>query len=259
MNQLLAALLLGVVEGATEFLPVSSTGHLLLAEHWLGKRSDLFNISIQLGAITAVVMVYRTELRDLITGFRSPAKRDELGKIAVAFLITAVLGLIAKVYGFELTTEVFAVAVALFVGGVVMLLVELRAAPRPRSQNLTWGVVFAVGIALVVAGVYPGTSRSGAAIIAAVACGLTDRPKAAQFAFLVGIPTMFAAAGYELLKSLSAGGGSENWGELILAAVVSGVVGFFAVRWLVTFISGHSLVPFALYRMILAVCLWLWL
>ena len=89
MNQLLAALLLGVVEGATEFLPVSSTGHLLLAEHWLGKRSDLFNVSIQLGAITAVVMVYRTELRDLITGFRSPAKRDELGKIAVAFLIQA--------------------------------------------------------------------------------------------------------------------------------------------------------------------------
>ncbi|MBC7852634.1 MAG: undecaprenyl-diphosphatase, partial [Pirellulaceae bacterium] len=99
----------------------------------------------------------------------------------------------------------------------------------------------------------------GAAIIAAIACGLTDRPKAAQFAFLVGIPTMFAAAGYELLKSLSAGGGSENWGELILAAVVSAVVGFFAVRWLVTFISGHSFVPFALYRMVLAVCLWLWL
>src|SRR4051812_2367725 len=106
MNHFLAAMILGLIEGATEFLPISSTGHLLLAEHWLGQRSDLFNVSIQLGAILAVCVVYHAQLGELFTGFRSPAKRDELMKITTAFLITAALGLLAKVCGFELTTEI---------------------------------------------------------------------------------------------------------------------------------------------------------
>jgi undecaprenyl-diphosphatase len=259
MNQLLAAMLLGLVEGVTEFLPVSSTGHLLLAEHWLGQRSDLFNVSIQLGAILAVVLVYRTQLSDLITGLRCPAKRDELLKIIAAFLVTAFLGLLAKIGGLELSTDVSPVAAALFVGAVIMIVVEWWAVRRPLSTKLSWGIVMAVGIAQVVAGIFPGTSRSGAAMIAAIACGLTDRPKAAQFAFLVGIPTMFAAAAYELLKGLTSDTPHENWQELALAAVVSATVGFLAVRWLIKFISGHSLVPFAIYRVILAAGLWLWL
>ena len=257
MNHFLAAMILGLIEGATEFLPVSSTGHLLLAEHWFGQRSDLFNVSIQLGAILAVVLVYHAQLRQLVTGLRCPAKRDELVKIIAAFLITAVLGLLAKVCGFELTTDIAPVAAALFVGGVIMIAVELWALRQPRSQKLNWSVVVAVGIAQVVAGIFPGTSRSGAAIIAAVACGLTDRPKAAQFAFLVGIPTMFAAAGYELLKGWTHIR-EENWGELMVAAVVSAVVGVLAVRWLLKFLSTHNLIPFAIYRVILAAGLWFW-
>ena len=259
MNQTLASVLLGLIEGVTEFLPVSSTGHLLLAEHWLHQRSDLFNVTIQLGAILAVVVVYRSHLMDLFTGLHSASKRDELYKISASFLITGVLGLAAKLCGLELPTEVSPVAAALFLGGIVIFLVEWWVAGHPVAGKLTWRVAVAVGLAQVVAGAFPGTSRSGAAIVAAVAAGLTDRPKAAQFAFLVGIPTMFAAAGYEFVKCLAKHTPHEPWGELVLATAVSGVVGFFAIRWLLKFVAGHNLVPFAVYRLILAVSLWLYL
>ena len=260
MNQILASVLLGLIEGVTEFLPVSSTGHLLLAEHWLQhKRSDLFNVTIQLGAILAVVVVYRSHLVDLLSGLRSAPQRDEIYKITASFLITGVLGLAARLCGLELPTEVHPVAAALFLGAIVIFLVEWWAARQPVAGKLTWRVAVAVGIAQVVAGAFPGTSRSGAAIVAAVAAGLTDRPKAAQFAFLVGIPTMFAAAGYEFVKCLAKHTPHEPWGELALATAVSGVVGFFAIRWLLKFVAGHNLVPFAVYRIILAVCLWLYL
>lgn len=257
MNDWLAAVLLGLIEGITEFLPISSTGHLLIAEHWLGRRSDLFNIAIQSGAILAVCLVYRARLLTLASGWRVQQHRDDVLKIGSAFVITAVLGLTAKKLGAELPDTITPIALALVIGGLAIFAVEAWVKKQPVRDSITWSVVIAVGVAQVVAGVFPGTSRSAAAIFAAMLAGLTLRPRAAEFAFLVGIPTMFAATGYELLKLLKAGGGtsSEHWGQLALAFAVAAATGFAAVRWLLGFIGNHSFVPFAWYRLALGASL----
>ncbi len=253
MNDWLAAVLLGLIEGLTEFLPISSTGHLLIAQEWLGRRSDLFNVAIQAGAILAVCLVYRARLASLATGWRVKENFDYIAKVSAAFLITAMLGLTAKKLGAELPDKLTPIAIALIVGGLVIFAVEAWARKQPVRETLTWGVVLAVAVAQVLAGVFPGTSRSAAAIFAAMLAGLTARPRAAEFAFLVGIPTMFAATGYELLKVLRDGGATsaEPWGQLALAFGVAAATGFAAVRWLLGFIGNHSFVPFAWYRLAL--------
>jgi undecaprenyl-diphosphatase len=254
VDSLLQAILLGIIEGLTEFLPISSTGHLLIAQVWLDRRSDLFNIAIQSGAILAVTLVYRERLWQLATRWRAqPEVRDLLFKLVAAFGITAVLGLAAKQAGVELPETVRPVAIALIVGGLVIFAVEAWLKRQPVSERIGWGVAIAVGVAQVIAGVFPGTSRSAAAIFAALLFGLTHRPRAAEFAFIVGIPTMFAATGYELLKTLrnAEAAASEPWLELGVAFVVSAAVGFAAVKWLLRYIAGHSFAPFGWYRIAL--------
>src|SRR5262245_22985271 len=196
MSDFIANLLYGVIEGITEFLPISSTGHLLIAERWLGTRSELFIVMIQAGAILGVVVVYWQRLLDLTFGFGKPENRGYLYKLAAAFAITAVGGLAVKELGVELPDTVATIAWALIVGGVAILAIEGALAKATPSEALTWNVAFWVGLSQIVAGVFPGTSRSAAAIFAAMLAGLTARPAAAEFAFLVGIPTMFAAAAY---------------------------------------------------------------
>ncbi|WP_240433498.1 undecaprenyl-diphosphate phosphatase [Solimonas sp. K1W22B-7] len=257
MDSILEAILLGVLEGVTEFLPISSTGHLLIAQHWLERRSDLFNIAIQCGAILAVTLVYRLRLLDLATTWRDPGTRDYLAKLATAFGITAVLGLVAKKLGAGLPETVQPVAWALIAGAGVIFAVERWNRGRPIVEAVTWKVAIAVGVAQIIAAVFPGASRSAAAIFAALLMGLSCRPRAAEFAFLVGVPTMVAATGYELLKTLRdpAALQAEPWLELALAFGVSAVVGFVTVKWLMKFISSHSFEPFAWYRLGLGVLL----
>ena len=255
VNDLLAALLLGILEGLTEFLPISSTGHLLIAQHWLGARSDLFNIAIQSGAILAITLVYRQRLWALARGWRAPDNQDYLLKLGGAFGVTAVLGLLAKLGGVKLPETVTPVALALVVGGVAILLIERRARRFGEAFEITWKVALAVGAAQVLAGVFPGTSRSAAAIFAALLVGVGNRPAATEFAFLVGIPTMFAATGFELMRHLLRGQGSENWGEMGLAFIAATATGFVAVRWLLGYIKRHSFEPFAWYRIALGLAL----
>lgn len=243
--------LLGVIEGITEFLPISSTGHLLLAEHWLGARSDTYNIVIQAGAILAVTLIYWRRLLDLLLGWRQPDNRDYLIKLIVAFLITAVLGLVVKKLGFELPTTIGPVIWALVIGGVWMIVAETMAAKLPDSARITMRVAIAVGIAQIVAGVFPGTSRSAATIFAAMLLGTSNRAAATEFAFLVGIPTMYAASGYELLKQMKDGAASsENWTSLGIAFVVSTVTAFVAVKWLLGYIRSNRFTVFAIYRIL---------
>ena len=151
MNDLLAALLLGVLEGLTEFLPVSSTGHLLIAQHWLGARSDLFNIAIQSGAILAITLVYRQRLWSLATGLRDRANLDYAAKIAVAFLVTALVGLPVRLLGWELPETVTPIAWALILGGIVMLGIERFAERVPDAARMTYTLAIAVGLAQVLA------------------------------------------------------------------------------------------------------------
>ena len=256
MTDLAATILLGIIEGITEFLPISSTGHLLIAEHWLGARSDVFNVVIQAGAILAVALIYRERLWQLVTGFGKPENRDYALKLAVAFLITALLGFAVTRIGFKLPERITPIAWALIVGGFWMLAAEWLAAKQPDRTAITWRVAILVGLAQVVAAIFPGTSRSAATIFVALLAGTSNRAAATEFAFLVGIPTMFAASGYELLKTLrSAEGIHEDWAALALAFVVSLITAFVAVKWLLGYIRSHRFTPFAIYRIVLGIVL----
>jgi undecaprenyl-diphosphatase len=256
MDQLLQTILLGIIEGITEFLPISSTGHLLIAEHWLGHRSELFNVAIQAGAILAVVFIYWRRLRDLLLGFGNADNRDYLIKLCVSFLITAAGGLIAKQLGLELPETVAPVAWALIVGGLVIFLVERYVSHHEVSATVTWKVAVVVGLGQILAAVFPGTSRSAATIFAAMIAGLSSRAAATEFAFLVGIPTMFAATGYELLKVIKNDGlAHEDWTALSVGFVVSAIVAFIAVKWLLRYIQTHKFTVFAWYRLALGVLL----
>jgi undecaprenyl-diphosphatase len=250
VNDLINVIVLGIIEGITEFLPISSTGHLLIAEKLgLGARSDLFNIGIQAGAILAVTLIYWKRIWRLLTGWSEPANRSYLLKLTVAFLITAVLGFMAVKFGFKLPETVTPVAWALVIGGFWMLGAEALAARQPDRSEVTWTVAIVVGIAQMIAGIFPGTSRSAATIFAAMLSGTSNRPAATEFAFLVGIPTMYAATGYELLKVVKNGGAvHEDWTALIVGFVVSAIVAFIAVKWLLGYIRSHRYTPFAIYR-----------
>ena len=254
MTDWLNALLLGLIEGITEFLPISSTGHLLIAEHWLGARSDLFNVVIQAGAILAVLLIYRQRLWQLLSGFSRTEDRDYLLKLSLAFAITAVLGFAVTKMGFKLPETITPVAWALIIGGIWMLIAEKLAANKPDSTRITWTVAVLVGLAQIVAAIFPGTSRSAATIFVALLAGTSNRAAATEFAFLVGIPTMFAASGYELLKLAKAGSVvSEDWTALAIAFVTAAVTAFVAVKWLLGYIRTHRFTPFAWYRIALGI------
>jgi undecaprenyl-diphosphatase len=246
---------LGIIEGITEFLPVSSTGHLLVSEQWLGARSELFNVAIQAGAILAIVLIYWRRLVALLTRFNEPENRDYLLKLTAAFLITAVLGLVVTKLGFKLPEKVMPIAVAELVGGFAILIIEAYVANKPKIATVTWNVAIWVGLCQILAGVFPGTSRSAATIFAAMLAGLTLRPAATEFAFLVGIPTMFAATAYEFLKTRHSGDGPEDWNALAIGFVVSGIVAFIAVKWLLRYVQSHRFTLFAWYRIVLGVVL----
>ena len=280
MSDLLAALLLGIIEGITEFLPISSTGHLLIAQHWLGARSDLFNVAIQAGAIVAVILIYRRRLWGLANAFAGrdlQAPYDPLGiditpaaarryglKLIAAFAVTAVGGVLVKALGWQLPDHVRPIAWALIVGAVWMVIAEQLAARRAAVQGerteISWLTAVLVGIAQVVAGVFPGTSRSAATIFVALLAGTTSRAAATEFAFLVGIPTMFAATVWELLSMLKDGGiGHEDWTALAVAFLASMVTAFISVKWLLRYIQSHRFTAFAVYRLALGVALLLFL
>jgi undecaprenyl-diphosphatase len=257
VNDLLHVILLGIIEGITEFLPISSTGHLLIAEKLgLGARSDVFNVVIQAGAILAVTLIYWRHIWQLLTGWRDPASRGYLLKLVVSFLITSVLGFVAVKLGMKLPETLTPVAWALIVVGVWMIVAERIAARLPDRTAVSWPVAVLVGVAQMVAGIFPGTSRSGATIFTAMLAGTSNRAAATEFSFLVGIPTMYAASGYELLKAFKAPEGvHEDWAALAVGFVVSAVVAFVAVKWLLGYIRSHRFTWFAVYRIALGAAL----
>lgn len=256
MPEWIAVILLGIIEGITEFIPVSSTGHLLIAERWLPHQSDLFNIVIQCGAVIAVLPLFPDRLKQFVFRWRDPATQNYLFKIFVAFGITGAGGLVLEKNGFTLPEELMPVAVALIVGGVMFIAIERWLRGRTLRDEITWGVVLAVGLGQLIAAVFPGTSRSGATIIMALLLGL-NRPLATEFSFLVGIPTMLAAGGLKIFKALakSSDAPSEDWGLVILGAVVAAVVSFVAVKWLLRYVQTHTFVAFGWYRIALGIAL----
>lgn len=250
------AIILGLVEGLTEFLPVSSTGHLLIAQAFLGvKQSDAFNIAIQMGPIIACALVFWKHLLELATGLHKPECRSEVLKLGVSFGLTGAVGLIAKKLGMELPESVFPVAMAAVIGAVVIFWVEHRAHHKVLSDTITWGMAFAVAAGQVLAMIFPGTSRSGAAVMAALLLGVS-RPIAVRFSFVVGIPTLLAAGLYEIKGAIEAGQGAEL---LTLPSLVAFSVATFSawitVVWLMKFVQTRDFKPFAWYRIALGVVL----
>jgi len=251
MPDWIAVTLLGIIEGITEFLPISSTGHLLMAEEWLHlKRTDLFNVVIQCGAVVAVLPLFPDRLQQLTLRWREPATRVFALKILVAFGLTGVGGVILEKRGFKLPEELAPVAWAMLIGGILFLLVERWLRGKTLHQEVSWMVVIAVGAGQFIAAVFPDASRSGTTILLALMLGLS-RPAATEFSFLVGIPTMLAAGGLKIFKSLghsAPGAVPENWGTLWLGTAVAAVVSFIAVKWLLGFVRSHTFVGFGWYR-----------
>jgi undecaprenyl-diphosphatase len=250
---LLKALILGIVEGLTEFLPISSTGHLIIAGQLLGFNDDkakVFDIAIQLAAILAVVWVYRERLGHVAASMtREATSRRFAFNLVVAFMPSAVLGLLFVKQIKQYLFNPIVVASAFIVGGVLILWAERRQhVVRVQTvEEMDWRDALKVGFAQALA-MIPGTSRSGATIIGGLFFGLS-RKAATEFSFFLAIPTMFAATLYDVYKHRDL----FSAADLPLFAVggaASFVSAFLCVRWLLRFISSHDFTPFAWYRIV---------
>ena len=255
------AVILGLVEGATEFIPVSSTGHLIVVSEWLGQadeRAKTFDIFIQLGAILAIVWLYRARLIHAAAGaWHDPASQRFFLNLAIAFLPAAAIGFLIHDWIKERLFNTPVVAAALIGGGIAILLIE-RWGRRPRYPDVTdvpQTTALGIGIAQVLS-LIPGTSRSGATIMGGYALGLS-RKAATEFSFFLAIPVMFAATLYDLMKSAGALS-AVDVPVFATGFVVSFISALVVVKAFLAYVSHHSFAVFAWYRIAFGAAL-LWL
>ena len=255
LTDLLNAIVLGLVEGLTEFLPISSTGHLIIAGSLLGfvgDRAKVFEIAIQSGAMLAVVWEYRARFGHAIAGIASdPAARRFAANLVIAFVPAAALGFVLGKHIKALLFHPVPVAIAFIAGALVILWAERRQRARPESVRvtdvdaMTWQDALKVGLAQAFA-LIPGTSRSGATIIGGMLFGLS-RKVATEFSFFLAVPTLVAAGTYSLWKDralLSA----ADLPMFAVGFVVSFVSALLCIRWLIRYVSRHDFLPFVWYR-----------
>ena len=258
MDLTLTAILLGIVEGLTEFIPVSSTGHLILASELFGYNSEqwkVFNVVIQLGAILAVLVQYWRTFWAVGWGLLrlEPMSIAFVRNLLIAFIPSAVLGLALKDYIDILLGSPLVVAWALVIGGIAILVIERYAKPGPASGVAQLPMRTALGVGLVqCVSMIPGVSRSGATIMGALAMGV-DRRTAAEFSFFLAVPTMLGATTLELLdnrEALASGLGPVGWDEIGIGFFVAFVVALAVIRAFVAFVSRSGFAPFAWYRIV---------
>jgi undecaprenyl-diphosphatase len=283
LNDYLLSLVLGIVEGLTEFLPVSSTAHLRLSEALLHiSLSDgywkMYSIVIQLGAILCLPVYFRSRIATFLSTFPRGERGDRtplthpLGLVMIAFVITAIPSfLLTKVIGKHLE-NLQIIGWSLLIGGVVMWIVDAMNAKAEaagpsagggrihtwKMENMSLGQAAWIGFCQIFSGVFPGTSRSMSTIAGGQIAGMS-RASALEFSFFLSIPTMFAATGYTLLKSLSGKGenpigvaqiDAHGWIVLAIGFVVSYIVAYASVAWFMAYVRKHGFVPFAVYRII---------
>ncbi|MCA0202122.1 MAG: undecaprenyl-diphosphate phosphatase [Proteobacteria bacterium] len=252
----LQAAFLGLVEGLTEFLPVSSTGHLILLIDLLGFQGPpgkMFEIVIQLGAILAVVWVYRVKIFNVVMGvFSDLAAQKFTLNLILAFLPAMVIGVFAYSFIKSVLFSPWVVSVALILGGIAILVIE-RAQKTARyhaPEEIPWPKALAIGLFQCIA-MIPGVSRSGATIMGALLVGV-ERRTAAEFSFLLAIPTMLAATVYDLYKNRDVLT-TDNLSIVAVGFLTAFLVAFAVVRTVLGFISKHGYTPFAIYRIVLGI------
>lgn len=267
MSLTLTAILLGILEGLTEFLPVSSTGHLILATEVFGYDAAQwaqFNIVIQLGAILAVVVAYRKLFWEMGIGLlrREPEAVAFIRNILLGFMPAAVIGLLIKDLIDVMLETPMVVAIALILGGIGIIFLEktIKPAEDVGVAGLHWRTAIAIGFAQCLA-MIPGTSRSAATILGALAMGV-GRKTAAEFSFFLAVPTMLGAATVKILaepEALLSGSGTVGWSEIAIGFVAAFLVALAVIRLFVAYVSRHGFTPFAWYRIVLGAAATAWL
>jgi len=283
LNDYLLSLILGIVEGLTEFLPVSSTAHLRLSEALLHvSLSDgywkMYSIVIQLGAILCLPVYFRSRIATFLSTFPRGERGDRtafthpLGLVTIAFVVTAIPSfLLTKVIGKHLE-NLYIIGWSLLIGGIIMWIVDAMnarseaAGPSAgggrihtwKMENMSLGQAVWIGFCQIFSAVFPGTSRSMSTIAAGQLAGMS-RASALEFSFFLSIPTMVVATGYTLLKSLRGKGenpigvsqiDAHGWIVLAIGFVVSYIVAYASVAWFMAYVRKHGFVPFAVYRLI---------
>jgi undecaprenyl-diphosphatase len=291
LNDYLLSLILGIVEGLTEFLPVSSTAHLRISEALLHISLSsgywkMYTIVIQLGAILCLPIYFRERISKFLSTFPRGERGDRtvwthpLSLVIIAFVVTAIPSLLlVKTIGKHLES-LYIMGCSLIIGGVIMWIVDAMNAKSeaagpsaPGSRIHTWhmeemsfGQAVWIGICQIFSGVFPGTSRSMSTITGGQIAGMS-RASALEFSFFVSMPVMVAATGYDLLKSVYGKGenavgvsgiDAHGWIVLAIGFVVSFVVAYGAVAWFMAWVRRHGFVPFAIYRIIVGIAVLLW-
>ncbi|MEO5511941.1 MAG: undecaprenyl-diphosphate phosphatase [Longimicrobiales bacterium] len=245
------AVIMGIVEGATEFIPVSSTGHLILAGEWLNfldaARRETFEVFIQLGAILAIVWIYRSKILHTFGGWQRPAERRLLINLLIAFLPAALIGFVIHDWIKAALFKPVVVASALVIGGVVILVIEsmVKRHDIATVDDIPNSRALGVGLAQVLA-LIPGVSRSGATIMGGVSLGLS-RVAATEFSFFLAIPIMFAATLFDLFKARDVLSAADA-PVFATGFIVSFITAVIVVKKFLQFVSSHTFRPFAWYR-----------
>ena len=290
MSDYLVALLVGVVEGLTEFLPVSSTAHIILTQALLGKRLDdpfwkMFTVVIQLGAILSVVVYFRARLLAFVQSFlasfsgsRSPQSESQSGSdpavskpwwqhplalVLISFVVTAIpCYLMDELIGENLERP-WVIGASMLLGGIAMLWIDRVYSPIAKThsvERMTMGQAIFIGAAQILAATFPGTSRSMATIAAGQIMGLS-RPAALEFSFFLSIPVMLAASGFKLLQFILKSPieiGTSEWLTLGIGFITSFVVALAVIAWFMNWVKSQGFAPFAIYRMVVGVAAILW-
>ncbi len=282
MNDYVLSALLGIVEGLTEFLPISSTAHLRIVEALAGGEQMLadpywkmFTVFIQLGAILAVVFYFRQRIGQFLSTFPRGESggrtwlNHPLSLVLIAFFVTAIPAFVLSKLIKHNLESLWIIGGALLVGGIIMWIVDV-AMKRPRTaamEAMTLPQAILIGAAQILSAVFPGTSRSMSTIAAGQLVGLS-RPAALEFSFFLSIPIMFAACSYDLLKTLIAKPGdvahlttpmdAARWIQLGIGFLVSFIVAWWVIGWFMTWVRRHGFVPFAIYRIVLGVVVLIW-
>ncbi|MGB7158335.1 MAG: undecaprenyl-diphosphate phosphatase [Tepidisphaeraceae bacterium] len=281
MNDYLLAALFGIIEGVTEFLPVSSTAHLRIVKPMVGIALEdpywkMFDVVIQLGAVLCLPVYFRTRILEFVRTF--PRGKDGTGNalshpvtlVLLAFVVTAVPAYLLSKRISENLESLTVIGAALLIGGAVMWAVDALC-DKPTTLDvaeMTWLQAAWVGAVQILAAVFPGASRSMTTIAAGQTAGLS-RAAALEFSFFVSIPTMFVATSYDLLKALRPGADASGltpaaisghqWLTLAIGFVVSFFVAWGVVAWFMNWVRQRGFVPFAIYRIVLGLCILVWL